>query len=133
MKEKITGPARYFVPDLSPRDHGTPEMPRAVFVAESPHISEVTPAKRIDRRPLCGMAGKAWWSLLSEILEGQANPDVSLERELEVCRKHRIAVMNAVQYPLDPKVTASFPDFDPAKQLGFNKVAGEFGYKKQKK
>jgi hypothetical protein len=126
---------RYFVPDLSPQDRDILKSlkPKWVFVAESPHVSEVEPESLRDRRPLCGMAGKKWWGLLSEILEGESNSDVGLDRLLKFCAKQKIAVMNAVQYPLDPKVGAKFPGADPAKNLGFNKVSGLYSYKKLKK
>ncbi len=108
---------------------------RVVFVAESPHISEVEPDSLAARRPLCGAAGRAWWKMLREIFEGERDtvPDVSLAAMLRFCRQHRIAVINAVQYPLDPKVAARFPEADPVSNLGFAKVTGEWNYKRQKK
>jgi hypothetical protein len=126
--------SRYFVPDLSPqaRDELKRVPIRFVFVGESPHISEVEPETLMQRRPLCGAAGKQWWSLLSEILEGEPNPDVSLKRQLKLCSKYQFAVINAVQYPLDPKVTASFQEADPIKNLGFGKLTGEYSFKKYK-
>lgn len=125
---------RYFVPDLSPMDRRELAglKPRAIFVAESPHVSEVEPDERLARRPLCGAAGKVWWKLLSEIFEGTENPDVSLARLLEICRKNRIVVLNAVQNPLDPKVAKKFPAAEPVECLGFAKAAGPSGYKKMK-
>ena len=125
---------RYFVPDLSPHDRKVLAQlkPKYVFVAESPHISEVEPDEMKDRRPLCGAAGRQWWGLLSELLEKKPNTDVSLEHFIAFCQKHSIAVLNAVQYPLDPKVAARYPDADPAQNLGFNKVAGAYSYKKLK-
>ena len=126
---------RYFVPDLSPVDRQELRdlRPRYVFVAESPHVNEVEPGKLPERRPLCGAAGRQWWRLLSELLEGSENSDVSLPRMLDFCREHRIAVINAVQYPLDPKITAKCPDADPVQNLGFAKAAGETGFKKRRK
>jgi hypothetical protein len=127
--------ARYFVPDLSPQFH--PEIksfrPNVVFVAESPHVNEVEPEKSKERRPLCGAAGKAWWAMLGELREGAPVIDLSLTSLLSFCQRHSIAVMNAVQYPLDPKITRSFPEADPVKALKFAKIAGEFSYKKLKK
>ncbi len=126
---------RYFVPDISPVDR--PELkslvPRIVFVAESPHISEVEPESKIERRPLCGAAGRQWWRKLGEILNRESSDDVSLERMEKISSKNRIAVINAVQFPLDPKVAAKYPEAEPVGNLGFAKANGEFGYKRQKK
>ncbi len=58
--------------------------------------------------------------------------DLSLVSLLKFCSKHQTVVMNAVQYPLDPKVAQRFPDADPAKNLGFSKVSGPDSYKKRK-
>ena len=123
---------RFFVPDLSPSAHPELGVPRLLFVAESPHVSEVEPAARAARRPLCGAAGRVWWSALSELLEGAADDDVSLDHLRTFCRKHRIAVLNAVQQPLDQKIVRTFPDADPRRTLGFDKGPGEHHYKKQK-
>jgi len=121
------------VPDLSPRDRerlaGAPV--RFAFVAESPHVSEVEPEDLRDRRPLCGMAGRKWWSALSEVLDGAPDEDVSLERMLALCSRHGIAVMNAVQYPLDEGITRSVPGADPMRSVGFSKNAGPGSYKKK--
>jgi hypothetical protein len=126
---------RYFVPDISPVDR--PELkklvPKIVFVAESPHISEVEPDVKAERRPLCGAAGRVWWKKLGEILQNESSDDVSLERMEKLSSKNRIAVINAVQFPLDPKVAAKYPEAEPVSNLGFAKAAGEYGYKKQKK
>lgn len=107
---------------------------RYVFVAESPHVSEVEPAEPFERRPLCGAAGKVWWKTLSEVIEGAPNDDLSLERFLGFCRKNRIAVMNAVQFPLDPKILKhiSSSEVDPMKTVGFSKEPGPHHYKKAK-
>jgi len=125
----------YFVPDLSPeaRKQLESEQARFIFVAESPHVSEVEPEREKDRRPLCGVAGRQWWRTLSEILEGEPNPDTSLDRQLEVCRRHGVVVLNAVQYPLDPKITRLFPGADPMKHVGFSKTAGPSSFRKKKK
>jgi hypothetical protein len=133
-KSKFLPSPRYFVPDLSTVDRSVLKKmkPRAIFVAESPHVNEIEPETPGERRPLCGMAGRKWWGLVSELLEGEANADVSLARLLETCFKHRIVIMNAVQYPLDPKVAVVFPEADPAKNLGFNKVSGLYSFKKLK-
>src|SRR4051794_8604940 len=126
LSNPFAHPGRYFVPDLTPQARAKLRAlrPRAIFVAESPHVSEIAPESLAERRPLCGKAGLKWWSLLSELLEGQASADVSLERLEEICRKHRIAILNAVQYPLDPKVTAAFPGANPEQTIGFSKAPG---------
>jgi hypothetical protein len=92
----------------------------------------VAPERPEDRRPLCGQAGKVWWSALGMILEKNPDSDTSLERILAFCTKHRVVVLNAVQYPLDPKVAKKFPDADPVKNLGFSKVGGASSFKKMK-
>jgi hypothetical protein len=124
---------RYFVPDISPIDR--PELkglsPKIVFVAESPHISEVEPDECERRRPLCGAAGRQWWRKLGEILEGESSDDVSLDRMEQISSRAKIGVINATQFPMDPKVMAKFPDADPTKTLGFGKASGEFNYKKK--
>lgn len=142
VKSPVTGydaspfarPGRFFVPDLSPE--GRPQLrdftPRYAFVAESPHVSEISPEKLDERRPLCGKAGLQWWGLLSELLEGESSTDVSRSRLEAFCQKHRIAVLNAVQYPLDPKVSASFAQAAPALTIGFSKAPGTDHYKKMK-
>lgn len=144
--------SRYFVPDLSPQDRTALESlrPKVIFVAESPHVSEVEPDEIEARRPLCGMAGRQWWSMLNEILgeggnsetaksevqesnfRGKLSQDVSLPYLIEFCRSNRIVVMNAVQFPLDPKVAKRFPEAEPVKNLGFSKVGGVSSFKKLK-
>lgn len=47
--------------------------------------------------------------------------------------RHRVAVLNAVQFPLDPAVTRLFPDADPMRTVGFSKLAGERHYRRLKK
>jgi hypothetical protein len=124
----------FVVPDLSPRDRAALRQvkPRYLFVAESPHVSEIEPLNLSERRPLCGAAGKVWWNALSEVIDKHPSTDLSLEHFLGFCTRHRIAVMNAVQVPLDPKVTRLFPEADPVKSLGFSKEAGTYHYKKFK-
>ena len=126
--------SRYFVPDLSPIDHPDLDWSRAriVFVAESPHVSEVAPERESERRPLCGMAGRVWWKLLGELLEGRVSDDVSLERLLTLAQSHGVIVMNAVQMPIDSKVTREFPDASPIRLLGFDKGPGPKTFKKLK-
>jgi hypothetical protein len=130
MKARTT---RYFVPDLSPIDRATLKKarPKIVFVAESPHTSEVEPDEQSARRPLCGAAGRVWWGMLSEILEGKRSEEVTLERLLAFCQRYEITVINAVQHPLDPKVAAQYPEADPVKNLGIAKTTGEFSFKKK--
>lgn len=131
----MIGHPRFFVPDLTPVDR--PELsgsrPRLIFVAESPHTSEVAPSEKQARRPLCGMAGRKWWSLLGEILENDPSEDVSLDRMIRLCRQHRIAVMNAVQFPLDTAICKTVPEADPVRHLKFCKNPGPHSYKKLKK
>jgi len=134
MTSKPLQSKRYFVPDLSPegREELRKIKPKWIFVAESPHINEIEPEEMKERRPLCGMAGRKWWSLLSELLEGHANSDVSLERLIQFCRVHRVAIMNSVQVPLDPKIATKFPKADPVKNIGFSKLSGSHSFKKLK-
>ncbi len=126
--------SRYLVPDLTPqaRPRVRSFQPKVLFVAESPHVQEVTPEAEPERRPLCGTAGRAWWGALTDLLEGKASNDVTLEHLLEFCREWGIGVMNAVQLPLDPKITKAFPEADPVRQLGFAKGSGPTFYKKKK-
>lgn len=123
---------RFLVPDLSPMDR--PELrsvvPWVVFVGESPHVQEVEPETLRERRPLCGAAGRQWWQLLSEVAEGAPDSDVSRDRLLVFCQEQGIAVVNSVQYPLDPKIVAAYPEADPVANLGFSKAAGKSGYKR---
>jgi hypothetical protein len=127
--------SRYFVPDLSPIDHPEADWSKAriVFVAESPHVSEVTPERKSDRRPLCGMAGKVWWKAVGEVLEGKVSDDVSLARLLALAERHGLIVINAVQLPIDSKVTKQFPEASPVRLLGFDKGPGPKTFKKLKR
>ena len=93
---------------------------------------EVEPVEIDCRRPLCGAAGRQWWKKLGEILGGSSSEDVSLDRMLELASLNRIAVLNAVQFPMDPKIKAKFPEAEPVGNLGFAKAAGDTGYKKRK-
>lgn len=132
--EKLGKYPRYFVPDLSPMDRVPLQRlrPQWVFIAESPHVSEVSPEEKEERRPLCGAAGKKWWALLGELLGEGGDEDVSLSRMLNLCKTHRIAVINVVQYPLDEGVKKKVPQADPLKNLGFCKNPGSHSYKKLK-
>lgn len=122
----------YLVPDLTPGDREALRglKPRVVFVAESPHTSEIAPERLADRRPLCGAAGKKWWSALGEALESDPSEDVSLERMIRLCREHRLVILNAVRMPLDQAVTKKEPDADPLKTVGFCKNAGADSYRR---
>lgn len=117
---------RFFVGDLTPGQR--PQLhdfrPKMVFVAESPHVSEVTPEALSERRPLCGKAGQAFWKMIAELVLKSADTavDTSLECQLALCRAGGFAVMNAVQFPLDPKVMVQFPRANPVENLGFSKV-----------
>ena len=127
------GKARSFlVPDLTPRDHRELKGVhfRYVFVAESPHVSEISPERISERRPLCGTAGKVWWSALSAILEGREIEELSLVNLLGFCCRHRIAVMNAVSVPLDGGIIKHFKQANPIRTLGFSKQAGPRNYKR---
>lgn len=126
--------SRYFVPDLSPMDREELRsiQPKVVFVAESPHTSEIAPEARSERRPLCGAAGRKWWALLGELCGEEPNEDVSLARLIRLCRKSGVIVLNAVQYPLDQGISKQVPGADPIENLGFSKNAGASSYKKLK-
>ncbi len=120
--------ARYRVPDLLP---GTKRV-RAVFVGESPHRDEVAPESAGERSPFRGMAGREWWSALAKF---QRHPLVAKpvppRAELEaLCRELGVAVLNAVQFPLDPKISLHTGESAvPARELGFAKDKGATGYK----
>jgi hypothetical protein len=132
--ETLQPDLRYFVPDLSPqaRKALAGVDVKYVFVAESPHVSEVEPEKESERRPLCGTAGRQWWNMLTYLLRGTSSFDVSLERLIDFCVENKLAILNAVQYPLDPKIARKFSQAEPVKNLGFSKEAGPFSYKKLK-
>jgi hypothetical protein len=63
---------------------------------------------------------------------GEAPRDLSVGTLLEFCRKHRIAVMNAVQAPLDPGIAKAFPDADPSMTVKVSKAPRADHYKKMK-
>jgi hypothetical protein len=117
---------RFFVADLSPEQRVELKKfkPRYVFVAESPHVSEVEPEDPKARRPLCGSAGREWWGMVGELVCSEDSRATDLERLLRLCRAGSLAVMNAVQYPIDPKITMHYgAGADPVENLGFSKVA----------
>lgn len=119
---------RYFVPDLTPEQR--PQLksfkPTVVFVAESPHQAETESEDVSIRRPLCGRAGQAFWKMVAELLKNQASydsKDLSLDRLLSLCRLGHFSILNAVQFPLDPKITQYYGSgADPVVHLGFSKV-----------
>jgi hypothetical protein len=124
---------RFFVPDLVPDSGPGNRGPlRAIFIGESPHRDEVSPEAPWERSPFRGVAGREWWEALSRYL---AQPIVMRpvpRREVleESCSELGIAVMNAVQYPIDPKIVMhQGAACDPRAQLGFEKGAGPFGYR----
>lgn len=106
-------------------------QPRLIFVAESPHVNEVEPESRLERRPLCGKAGKVWWRKLGVLLGEPPSDEVTLGRMLRICAEHQILVMNAVQFPLDPKISLHYPEAEPVRNLGFAKITGPLSYKKK--
>ncbi|MBI3557203.1 MAG: hypothetical protein HY074_13145 [Deltaproteobacteria bacterium] len=117
---------RYLVPDLTPeqRSQLVSLKPRLLFVAESPHVNEIEPDDIAQRRPLCGKAGQAFWHMIGRLLADEDSTDTSLERELRLCQLGNFAVLNAVQFPLDPKVMqVTGLACDPVTNLGFSKVA----------
>lgn len=125
---------RFLVEDLSPEQRPllASLVPKLVFVAESPHVSEVEPLRLKERRPLCGSAGREWWSMVGRFVSDEDSKATDLERLLLLCRRGRFAVMNAVQYPIDVKIVAHCgPQSDPIAALGFTKVAPA-SYKKLK-
>lgn len=130
----IRAKKRYFVPDLTPMDREALQnvKPEVVFIAESPHVNEIEAERPSQRRPLCGMAGQKWWAALETFFSKERLPNLSADSLVEFCQKNRIAVMNAVQYPLDPKITKSFPDAEPVQNLGFQKSTGEHSFKRKK-
>lgn len=123
---------RYFVPDLSPMDR--PRLknlrPKYVFIAESPHLNEIEETEASARRPLCGRAGQKWWALVAEVLGCNPPPDLSSRSLEDFCLENQLAVLNAVQYPMDPKITAKYPKADPILTVGFSKASGPTFYKK---
>jgi hypothetical protein len=77
--------------------------------------------------------------MLEELLEAappyaarDVELDVSLARLAQFCRAHGLAVMNAVQFPMDPKVQSVFPAALPSLTIGFSKAPGAEFYKKAK-
>jgi len=123
--------ARFCVDDLVPEEISLSRC-RAVFIGESPHRDEVAPESSKERSPFRGVAGREWWSELVRVL-GQpipTRPVPSRETLLRICADLKIAVMNAVQFPIDPKITLhQGVEVLPREALGFEKGTGEWGYK----
>jgi hypothetical protein len=119
---------RFCVPDLVPSSGRL----RAVFIGESPHRDEVAPKDAALRSPFRGVAGREWWAELvklagSDLTVRPVPPRPALE---SLCSALGIAVMNAVQYPIDPKIVLHQGDSAaPKMHLGFEKGSGEASYK----
>ena len=61
--------------------------------------------------------------MVGELVAGETSQATDLERLLRLSRQGGFAVMNAVQFPLDPKITTYYgPGADPVDHLGFSKV-----------
>lgn len=129
---------RFCVADLTPAERvSMRDQPiKWIFVAESPHVNEVKEELAELRRPLCGKAGQEWWKMLEKIFRASAlelDPELTAESLENFCIHHGLAVMNAVQYPIDLKIMAHYGEAaDPERHLGFSKSGGSH-YKKQKK
>ncbi len=123
--------SRYRVDDLVPPP-GEWSRLRAVFIGESPHKDEVAPEDPRERSPFRGMAGREFWTEVAKYLKapGMTRP-VPPRAELErICTELGMALMNAIQYPLDPKIALHYGEgCSPAEQLGFEKATGPRGYK----
>ena len=118
---------RYRVQDLIPS-----QKTKIVFIAESPHKDEVAPENSQERSPFRGTAGREWWSALAKFTQTKpANRDVPpRDQLLKICSELEISVMNAVQFPLDPKITLhEGKACSPVEYLGFQKSSGPEGYK----
>lgn len=121
-----------WVPDLLPPDL---RAVKVVFIGESPHRDEVAPESEGERTPFRGMAGGEWWTALSRFLPESAQPKtmkpVPPRAELiEICEELSIAVLNAVQFPIDPKITLHQGESShPRVRLGFEKGSGIWGYR----
>lgn len=122
---------RFRVPDILPKGDGWSQL-KAVFIGESPHRDEVAPKDPALRSPFRGVAGREWWEELVKIagIEMKVRPVPARPLLENLCQQLRIGVLNAVQYPIDPKITLHQGDAStPRTQLGFEKGAGDFGYK----
>jgi hypothetical protein len=122
---------RYRVDDL------VPELAsrrfRAIMIGESPHRDEVAPQDPAERSPFRGVAGRHWWAEVGRFLAEPARVPPIPPRAvlLDWCQELRIAIINSVQYPLDPRIVLhEGEDCSPEKQLGFAKVSGALSFRK---
>jgi hypothetical protein len=124
---------RFRVPDLKPPGGpGSRGNLVVIFVGESPHRDEVAPTDPRERTPFRGAAGRAWWSELAKFLKHpkEVRPVPPRPVLLEICAELRIAMINAVQFPLDPKIALhQGRQAAPIPNLGFEKGPGRLGYK----
>lgn len=116
---------RFWVEDL------VPEVPigqiRCVFVGESPHTEEVEPPLQNLRSPFRGKAGR---NLFEKICRKPIEGSIDREIWQKKINCSRVAILNAVQFPLDEKITKPFPDASPSSNLKFAKVTGEASFRK---
>jgi hypothetical protein len=121
---------RFYVEDLAPEI--SPKRVKAIFIGESPHRDEVAPEDAAERSPFRGVAGREWWTELAKFLSYDVQTKPVPERAvlMKMASELGIVVMNAVQYPLDPKITLHQEGSSPEEQLGFQKSTGPTGYKK---
>ena len=122
---------RFLVPDLLPPKSSLSSL-RAIFIGESPHRDEVLPEDSRERTPFRGIAGREWWAELTkfQVSPVQTRPVPNRKVLLEICAELQFALMNAVQFPIDPKITLhQGAKSSPHDQLGFEKGAGATGYK----
>ena len=118
---------RYRVTDLVPS-----KKIKVIFIAESPHKDEVSSENPEERSPFRGIAGREWWGALSKFTRVKPPTREIPPRDqlLVICNELGIAVMNAVQFPLDPKITLhEGAECSPHQFLGFQKSSGPLGYK----
>ncbi len=127
--------ARFRVEDLIPAVPSGKPL-KAVFIGESPHRDEVASEEADRRTPFRGVAGREWWKELARInseMNGkllETKPVPSRPVLLELCRELGIGVMNAVQFPIDPKIVQHQGDYStPLAHLGFEKATGFGSYK----
>ena len=122
---------RFRVEDLIPQIALGHEL-TAVFIGESPHRDEVASENAAERSPFRGTAGREWWQELSQFQATSlpVKPVPDRMRLLQICSELQIGVMNAVQFPIDPKICLhQGNESDPYLYLGFEKSAGIKGYK----
>lgn len=123
--------SRYRVDDLIPKFRNKKDL-KILFIGESPHRDEVVSLVAAERTPFRGFAGRKWWVMLGQFLDPPQllSPIPSRSVLLKVCSQLGIGVLNAVQFPLDPKIILhEGPVCDPWVQLGFEKGNSLRGYK----